>query len=313
MSLRRNESLLQKEAKHALIHLGIPNKSCLHPVMSDVGAGGPASAEPVARRRSDAEESRRAARSWWDEAADDYQREHADFLGDADFVWGPEGLREVDLGALGPVAGRRVLEIGCGAAQCSRWLATQGAATVAVDLSYRQLQHARRLDGEAALRVPVAQADALALPFADAAFDAAFASYGAVQFVADVHRLFAAVARVVRPGGRWAFSVTHPVRWAFPDDPGPGGLTATRSYFDRRAYVEQDERGHATYVEHHRTLGDLVGALTATGWSVRELIEPEWPQSNEQVWGGWSPLRGRVLPGTALFVCASPQRAPDRG
>ena len=108
---------------------------------------------------------------------------------------------------------------------------------------------------------------------------------------------------MVRPGGRWAFSVTHPVRWAFPDDPGAGGLTATRSYFDRRAYVEQDESGVATYVEHHRTLGDLVRALTDAGWTLRDLIEPEWPPDNRQAWGGWSPLRGQTVPGTALLVC----------
>jgi ubiquinone/menaquinone biosynthesis C-methylase UbiE len=260
----------------------------------------------VVRRGADSDESRRAARAWWDDAADEYQREHGEFLGDHDFVWGPEGLREADVTALGPVEGRRVLEVGCGAAQCSRWLAGRGASPVALDLSYRQLQHARRLDADAGTRVPVTQADALALPFADAAFDVAFASYGAVQFVADVDRLFAEVARVVRPGGRWVFSVTHPVRWAFPDDPAAGGLTATRSYFDRRAYVEQDESGVATYVEHHRTLGDLVRALTVTGWTLCDLIEPEWPPDNRQVWGGWSPLRGQMLPGTALFVCEKP-------
>ena len=57
-------------------------------------------------------------------------------------------------------------------------------------------------------------------------------------------------AGVLRPGGRFVFSVTHPTRWAFPDDPGPGGLTLVQSYFDRTPYVEVDETGAATYVEH---------------------------------------------------------------
>ena len=35
----------------------------------------------------------RANRFWWDSDADAYQAEHGDFLGDADFVWCPEGLR----------------------------------------------------------------------------------------------------------------------------------------------------------------------------------------------------------------------------
>ncbi|CAM5346221.1 SAM-dependent methyltransferase OS=Streptomyces albaduncus OX=68172 GN=FHS32_003502 PE=4 SV=1 [Streptomyces griseoloalbus] len=49
--------------------------------------------------------------------------------------------------------------------------------------------------------------------------------------------------------------MTHPIRWAFPDEPGPEGLSMSGSYFDRTPYVEQDDTGHAVYVEHHRTLG----------------------------------------------------------
>ena len=68
----------------------------------------------------------RANRSWWDAAAGSYLAEHGDFLGAADFVWGPEGLTEADAGLLGDVRGQRVLEVGAGAAQCSRWLRGAG-------------------------------------------------------------------------------------------------------------------------------------------------------------------------------------------
>jgi hypothetical protein len=57
------------------------------------------------------------------------------------------------------------------------------------------------------------------------------------------------------------------------------------------------------YVEHHRTLGDRVRELSAAGFVLVDLVEPEWPVDNHQVWGGWSPLRGRLVPGTAIFVC----------
>ena len=74
-----------------------------------------------------AEETAAANRSWWDAEAADYYAEHGAFLGDADFVWGPEGWREVGAATCsGEVAGRRVLEIGAGAGQCSRWLAAAG-------------------------------------------------------------------------------------------------------------------------------------------------------------------------------------------
>jgi hypothetical protein len=111
------------------------------------------------------------------------------------------------------------------------------------------------------------------------------------------------VHRILRPGGRWVFSVTHPVRWAFPDEPGTQGLTAVSSYFDRTPYVEEDRAGCAVYVEHHRTLGDRVREIAAAGFRLVNLVEPEWPRWNDQEWGGWSPLRGALLPGTAIFVC----------
>lgn len=271
--------------------------------------------EPEAtRRNAGATESSRANRRWWDRNADDYQREHGDFLGDARFVWGPEGLDEAEAGLLGPadaLKGRDVLEIGAGAAQCSRWLAGHGARPVALDLSHRQLQHARRIGEDAgaggtAADPSLVQADAGALPFADASFDLACSAYGALPFVADTAKVHREVARVLRPGGRWVFSVTHPVRWAFPDEPGPEGLTAVSSYFDRTPYVEQDNRGLAVYVEHHRTLGDRVREIAAAGLRLVDLVEPQWPDWNTQEWGGWSPLRGRLLPGTAIFVCTAP-------
>ncbi|MER5465612.1 class I SAM-dependent methyltransferase [Streptomyces sp. NPDC002668] len=262
--------------------------------------------EPEATRRNAGDsESSRASRGWWDRNADEYQTEHGAFLGDDRFVWGPEGLDEAEAGLLGPAGslkGLAVLEIGAGAAQCSRWLAAQGARPVALDLSHRQLQHALRI-GDSAGRVPLVEADAGALPFRDGSFDLACSAYGAVPFVAEPVKVFQEVRRVLRPGGRWVFSVTHPIRWAFPDEPGPEGLSVASSYFDRTPYVEQDEQGRAVYVEHHRTLGDRVRDVVAGGFRLVDLVEPEWPAWNSQEWGGWSPLRGHLIPGTAIFVC----------
>ena len=242
-------------------------------------------------------ESVRANRRWWDDEASAYLAEHGAFLGRNRFVWGPEGLDEGEARLLGDVAGARVLEVGSGAAQCGAWLAGQGAQVVAVDLSGRMLAAAVERRGLA----PV-QADARRLPLASASVDLACSAYGALPFVADVGAVLAEVARVLRPGGRWVFSVTHPLRWAFPDDPGPGGLTAVRPYFDRTPYTERDADGRLVYAEHHRTLGDWVRELTGAGFRLLDLVEPEWPDSNENTWGGWSKLRGALLPGTAVFV-----------
>jgi SAM-dependent methyltransferase len=266
------------------------------------------SIERVGRAAVGEDASRRASRGWWDAEADSYQAEHGGFLGDVRFIWGPEGLDEADVGLLGSVTDRDVLEVGCGAAGCSRWLITQGARPIGLDVSARQLQHARRIDEQTGLRVPVVQATATDLPFRDGSFDLACSAYGAVPFVDDSARLMVEVARVLRPGGRWVFSVNHPMTWVFADDPGPEGLLARSSYFDRRPYVERDERGEPTYVQHHRTLGDRVRELVAAGFHLDDLIEPEWPADHDQTWGAWSPLRGALLPGTAVFACRKVER-----
>ncbi|MGL5851468.1 MAG: class I SAM-dependent methyltransferase, partial [Phycicoccus sp.] len=153
--------------------------------------------------------------------------------------------------------------------------------------------------------VPLLQCDGAVLPLGDASVDRVFTAYGVVPFVADSGVVLAEAARVLRPGGRFVFSTSHPMRWAFPDVPGPEGLTATHSYFDRTPYVEE-EAGMVTYAEHHRTLGDLVRQVAKAGLVLIDLVEPEWPAWNTRTWGGWSPLRGRLLPGTAILVADRP-------
>jgi ubiquinone/menaquinone biosynthesis C-methylase UbiE len=281
----------------------------------------------------DGDETRAANRSWWDGEADDYYAEHGEFLGDSEFVWGPEGWTEGELDLLEVRAGMTVLEIGSGAAQCSRWLARHhDVRVVASDLSMGMLRTARRIEAAGSAtaptrenvgefrrgaedlhprspmpgRMPLLQCDGLALPLADGSVDRVFTAYGVVPFVADSGAVLAEAARVLRPGGRFVFSTSHPVRWAFPDDPGPHGLTATTSYFDRTPYVES-AAGVVTYAEHHRTVGDLVRQVVAAGLVLVDLVEPEWPARNEQAWGGWSPLRGALLPGTAIVVADLPQ------
>ncbi|WP_154793885.1 class I SAM-dependent methyltransferase [Occultella kanbiaonis] len=263
---------------------------------------------PLARAGYEQVDGGRAAganAAWWSEGAQEYLGEHGEFLGAADFCWCPEGLREERAQFLGPtadLASRSVLEVGAGAAQCSRWLRSRGVLdVVATDVAPGMVAAAAALDAATGIGVPTVVADARDLPFADASFDVVFTAFGALPFVPDAERVHAAVARVLRPGGLWVFSVTHPIRWAFPDDPSAHGLTAVRSYFDRTPYVETDDAGEPLYAEFHRTIGDHVRDVIGAGLVIEDLIEPEWPPDNANMWGGWGPERGALLPGTVIL------------
>lgn len=232
-----------------------------------------------------------ANRAHWDDDADRYHEEHAAYLNG--FHWCPEQLAEKDARLLGDVSNKAVLEIGCGSAPCTSWLIDDGVAfATGIDISAGMLSRAPA-------GVPLAQADALALPFRDAAFDVAFSAFGALPFVKEIETALGEIARVLRSGGMFVFSVNHPMRWVFADD--PQAFTAEIPYF-ARTYEEFDDEGNLTYAEYHRTFGDWVRALRATGFALLDVIEPEWPEHLTENWGQWSPERGRIFPGTAIFV-----------
>lgn len=261
----------------------------------------------VSRRRTGQEATLAANRAWWDAEAETYYAEHGAFLGDQVLTWGPEGWTEEDLGLLGELTPRtRLLEVGAGAAQGSRWVQSRGAQVVASDLSRRMLGVGAQIDAARSRPLPLLQCDAGHLPLADAVVDVVFTAYGVLPFVADSAQVLREAARVLRPGGRLVLATPHPIRWCFPDAPGEEGLVATQPYWDRRPYVEVDSDDEVMYVEHHRTVGDRVREIAAAGLVLQDVVEPEWPDRNAQTWGGWSPLRGRVIPGTAIFVAVKP-------
>ena len=118
-------------------------------------------------------------------------------------------LPESELQILGDVAGKDVLELGCGAAQWSILLAGLGARPVGVDNSARQLEHAREALGAAVLDFPLIHAAAESIPLPDGSFDIVFADHGANRF-ADPYDWVPEAARLLRQGGLLAFSGSTP-------------------------------------------------------------------------------------------------------
>lgn len=239
-------------------------------------------------------------RRHWDADAARCHEDHADYLDT--FFWCPERLTEAEARFLGDpteLAGRTVVEVGCGSAPCASWLARHSSArVVGFDISMHMLRRAPQVDG-----LHLLQADAASLPFPEDAADVVFSSFGGYPFLSDLGSAMAEVARVLRPGGRCVLAVNHPTAWIFPDDPEE--LTAAIPYF-QDAYLEWErddptDPGALRYAEFHHTMGDWVRAFAHAGLRLVDLVEPEW-REGMPTWGQWSATRGEVFPGTAIFM-----------
>ena len=114
-------------------------------------------------------------------------------------------------------------ELACGGAQNSIALAKWGASVTAVDLSSKQLAHARELVSSEGADVALIQADIERLTmFPDESFDTVLSSNG-IEFVTDIGGCLQEWQRVLRPGGIAVISTVHPLG-AFEWDEGQGAL-----------------------------------------------------------------------------------------
>ena len=139
------------------------------------------------------EEKPRAVRAMFDRIAPRYDRLNRILTGGSDLRWRRELVRRL---AIGP--GERVLDLACGTGDFAALAASQGADVVGLDFARRMLTLAQQ---RGLSRAEWVQGDALRLPFADAAFDAALCGFALRNFAA-LPPVFAELARVLRPGGR---------------------------------------------------------------------------------------------------------------
>ncbi len=190
---------------------------------------------------------------------------------DEEISWGVWGVPERELGALGEVAGLDVIELGCGTAYFSSWLARRGARPVGVDITPAQLETARRCQQEFGLEFPLIEASAEEVPLRDASFDLAVSEYGA-SIWCDPDRWIPEAARLLRPGGRLVFLRNSTlVVLCWPDD-GPAGDRLLRPQFGMHRF-EWPEGG----VEYQLGHGDWIRVLRANGFEIEDLIELRAP------------------------------------
>lgn len=193
-----------------------------------------------------------------------------------DIVWGLFAAPEADVAALGDVAGLDVVEVGCGTAHFSSWLAGRGARVVALDLSGAQLATARAGQAEHGLPFALVQADAEHLPLADACADLVVSEHGAPAWC-EPEAWVGEAARVLRPGGRLVFLTNSPLSaMCVPAEGGPAGNQLLRGPADLRTV-----RWPGGGVEHHPSHADWIRVLVGHGFAIEGLHELHAPADHD--------------------------------
>ncbi|HXZ56643.1 MAG TPA: methyltransferase domain-containing protein [Gaiellaceae bacterium] len=210
--------------------------------------------------RANAEYTDRSARSAWAEEEITYGQWHA---------------RESELRVLPEIAGKDVIELGCGTAYFGAWLKRAGARrVVGVDITPAQLETARRMDAEFGLGLELIEANAEDVPLPDGTFDVVVSEYGA-SIWCDPARWIPEAARLLRPGGELFFLRGSTLRILCAPDEGKTTERLARPQKGLYKLVwEDDDPG----VEFHPGMAEMLAILRANGFELldfRELFAPD--------------------------------------
>jgi SAM-dependent methyltransferase len=240
-----------------------------------------------------------ANRAYWTTEAAAYVEPGQRAWAELEPSWGIWGVPESEARILPDVAGLDVIELGCGTAYVSAWLARRGARPVGIDITPAQLETARALQREHGLVFPLLEASAEAVPLPDASFDLAISEYGAAIWC-DPDRWIPEAARLLRPGGRLVFLGNSTLlTLCSPDqDDVAADEHLRRPFFGGLGRIAWPD---GSSVEFNLGHGDMIRLLRASGFEVEDLVElrapegattrypfvtPEWARRwpSEEVW-----------------------------
>jgi SAM-dependent methyltransferase len=198
---------------------------------------------------------------------------HAHWAAD-EITWGVWNVPETEVRALPELDGKDVVELGCGTAYVSSWLARRGARPVGVDITPAQLETARSMQAEFGLDFPLLEADAGQTGLPDASFDLVVSEYGASIWV-DPFRWIPEASRLLRPGGELVFLCNSTLVILCSPDDGPAIERLVRPQFGMHRFEDWDG------VEFHLGHGDWIRLLRTEGFEVLDLVEIQAPESAE--------------------------------
>jgi len=190
--------------------------------------------------------------------------------------WGIWNIPEKEIQILPDVSGRDVIELGCGTAYVSSWLARLGAKVTGIDISEEQLETARSLQEENNLHFLLIHGSAEQVPLPDASFDLAISEYGA-SIWCDPYRWIPEASRLLRPNGQLIFLVNGTILVLCMQEDGtkPATPELRRNYFGMHRFEWQEGDNS---VEFHLGYGDWIRLLRSNNFEVENLIELRPPE-----------------------------------
>jgi SAM-dependent methyltransferase len=210
-------------------------------------------------------------RAHWDDLARQYVEAGERAWARGEPTWGIWNVPEAKVQVFSEeLAGKDVIELGCGTAYISAWLSRRGARVVGIDNSEAQLRTARGLQRQYGLDFPLIHGDAEAIAYPDASFDFAISEYGACLW-ADPQRWVPEAGRLLRPGGQLIF-LTNSFLLTLcmpPEDGVPATERLLRPAFGMYRVEWPDSSG----VEFHLSHGDWIRLLRRSDFEVEDLIE----------------------------------------
>ncbi|HEY0636856.1 MAG TPA: class I SAM-dependent methyltransferase [Pseudonocardiaceae bacterium] len=228
-------------------------------------------------------------RAYWDERAEWFAARARVLWSATEPVWGNWNLPQSQLPVLpDDLRGLDTIELGCGTAYISAWLARAGARPVGIDNSARQLATAAAMQEEFGLPFPLVHGDAQEVPYPDASFDLVISEYGASVWC-DPYRWVPEAARLLRPGGRLVFLRSSTLLMLCLPEGTPTDVTLTESGTDvtdggagrmlRRDLfgMHRTTRVGADGVEYHLPHGEWIRLLSGSGFVLDDLVEVRAP------------------------------------
>ncbi|HLC32815.1 MAG TPA: methyltransferase domain-containing protein [Candidatus Nanoarchaeia archaeon] len=240
-------------------------------------------------------------KKWWEKTSAHYQKQ-CDIP--IDVHYGPGSPNEKKLKLLGDVRGKKILEIGCGGAQCGIALAKQGAHVIGIDISGEQLKFAWALAKKNQVKIRLLQGDIKKLPqIKPNSQDIVFSAF-ALLYVDDLKSCFEEVHRVLKKKGVFVFSIDHPFSLTVSSS-----LRIKRSYFETGKVIEK--YGDNTFVSYTHTISEWHNLLVENGFVVEKMLEPDsrkrYPYDHWYGLWHYTPKFLKLYPQTIIFKCRKGQ------